>query len=153
MIRRLFSLASLLSLLLCVATVVLWVRSYTRADHLVICHGSENWCYLCTVRGEARIVAEPMWTSWNGRRLFSLSSDQVGYLSMKSYRSSVTIPLWLIVVVIVCRTIWRHRMRRVDPMLFCRNCSYDLTGNTSGVCPECGAAVTAAPAKTQATMA
>jgi hypothetical protein len=26
----------------------------------------------------------------------------------------------------------------------CANCSYDLTGNESGVCPECGAAVIAA---------
>ena len=23
----------------------------------------------------------------------------------------------------------------------CRNCGYDLTGNLSGICPECGAAV------------
>ncbi len=29
----------------------------------------------------------------------------------------------------------RHRRGR------CRKCGYDLTGNVSGVCPECGAAV------------
>jgi hypothetical protein len=28
---------------------------------------------------------------------------------------------------------------------FCRNCGYDLTGNASGRCPECGAAAPAAP--------
>src|SRR5579862_2394424 len=30
----------------------------------------------------------------------------------------------------------------------CRNCSYDLTGNVSGVCPECGTPV---PQNTEAT--
>ena len=30
--------------------------------------------------------------------------------------------------------------RRV-PQGRCRQCDYDLTGNTSGVCPECGTAV------------
>ena len=29
------------------------------------------------------------------------------------------------------------RRRRVSPG-HCRKCRYDLTGNTSGVCPECG---------------
>ena len=32
------------------------------------------------------------------------------------------------------------RGRAVDPRL-CRACRYDLTGNVSGVCPECGRAV------------
>jgi hypothetical protein len=32
MLRRMFSLASLLSLLLCLATVVLWVRSYAASN-------------------------------------------------------------------------------------------------------------------------
>jgi hypothetical protein len=29
----------------------------------------------------------------------------------------------------------------------CRTCSYDLTGNTSGICPECGAATGASKAQ------
>ncbi len=42
----------------------------------------------------------------------------------------------------VCR--WRRRKRN-----FCVLCGYNLTGNTSGVCPECGASVaTAARAPT-----
>ena len=34
----------------------------------------------------------------------------------------------------------RRRMRRLQEGL-CINCGYDLTGNVSGVCPECGAEV------------
>ncbi|UCE59550.1 MAG: hypothetical protein JSU63_19165 [Phycisphaerales bacterium] len=36
---------------------------------------------------------------------------------------------------------WRHTRR--PPPGYCRKCSYDLTGNTSGVCPECGTRITA----------
>lgn len=31
---------------------------------------------------------------------------------------------------------WRHRRRGL-----CLRCGYDLAGNVSGVCPECGSAV------------
>jgi hypothetical protein len=34
---------------------------------------------------------------------------------------------------------WRDRHR--IPVGHCRNCGYDLTGNVSGVCPECGTPV------------
>jgi DNA-directed RNA polymerase subunit RPC12/RpoP len=27
---------------------------------------------------------------------------------------------------------------KADPGLHCRKCGYNLTGNTSGICPECG---------------
>lgn len=34
---------------------------------------------------------------------------------------------------------WRaRRRRRVKGALYCRKCNYELTGNTSGQCPECG---------------
>ena len=35
----------------------------------------------------------------------------------------------------------RTRSGRVIRVGFCRNCGYCLTGNTSGVCPECGVAM------------
>ena len=43
---------------------------------------------------------------------------------------------------------WRHRYRRflrerlsASGIPICVKCGYDLTGNTSGVCPECGVEV------------
>lgn len=39
---------------------------------------------------------------------------------------------------------WWKENRPVPPG-HCRNCSYNLTGNTSGVCPECGTEVGSAP--------
>jgi hypothetical protein len=40
------------------------------------------------------------------------------------------------------RIYWEWRWRPVQPGgRYCVNCRYDLTGNVSGVCPECGEAV------------
>src|SRR5687767_5120276 len=35
---------------------------------------------------------------------------------------------------------WLDRIYRSRRMQFCYDCGYDLTGNVSGICPECGAA-------------
>ena len=50
----------------------------------------------------------------------------------------VSIPLWcfLLAAAIPVGLIW-YRGRRIPPGR-CQNCGYDLTGNTSGRCPECG---------------
>jgi hypothetical protein len=53
----------------------------------------------------------------------------------------IILPLWIPVVALVIPTtfLW-WRCLRVLPG-HCQNCGYDLTGNVSGVCPECGTAV------------
>lgn len=54
----------------------------------------------------------------------------------------VTLGLWIPMLVIALPTaflFWRER-RRIPPG-HCERCRYSLTGNTSGVCPECGTAV------------
>jgi len=54
---------------------------------------------------------------------------------------NVVVPLWLPTLISgrACSWLWR-RIRRPQPG-FCAQCCYDLTGNTSGVCPECGLSV------------
>lgn len=48
------------------------------------------------------------------------------------------------IVLIVGTMVWidRRDQRRMDPTR-CSNCDYDLTGNVSGICPECGTAIRA----------
>src|SRR2546421_11808456 len=83
------------SLVLSGAMVALWVRSYSQADFVMLWDHAGRCGYLCTVRGELRLVNEPSWSASN-QYYFSEPSENVGYLSMKSYRRDVTIPLWLV---------------------------------------------------------
>jgi hypothetical protein len=62
--------------------------------------------------------------------------------------SAVSVPAWLVAfftVVLPC--VWIRPSVWIRPVnrLFCRSCSYNLTGNTSRVCPECGTPVTSKP--------
>jgi hypothetical protein len=50
----------------------------------------------------------------------------------------VLVPLWIPIVLVAGLTYWAHRRARGFPPGHCRRCGYDLTGNISGTCPECG---------------
>jgi len=54
--------------------------------------------------------------------------------------TGVDIPMWLFVVGMLVPTVWLFFMGRKNRTGFCARCGYDLTGNQSGVCPECGVA-------------
>jgi len=57
---------------------------------------------------------------------------------------SGAVPLWLPLAVVIAITFAFARFLRSRPMSnCCRDCGYDLTGNVSGVCPECGTAIPA----------
>lgn len=62
-----------------------------------------------------------------------------------TWTSMVVIPLWIPVFVMALPTgwLWLRRRRSTGG---CTNCGYDLTGNISGTCPECGRAIAAKPA-------
>ena len=54
----------------------------------------------------------------------------------------VSIPLWLPLLIFLIPTLWLWRLdRRHQPPGHCEKCGYNLTANTSGICPECGAPV------------
>ncbi len=55
------------------------------------------------------------------------------------YSWAVQIPLWipLLLSAIPTAWMWHHDRRRILPG-HCSRCGYDLTGNTSGTCSECG---------------
>jgi len=53
--------------------------------------------------------------------------------------TTLRIPLWLPLLLTAIPTawLWHRDQRRIRPGC-CLRCGYDLTGNTSGVCSECG---------------
>ena len=57
----------------------------------------------------------------------------------------IQLPLWLPFLLAAVPTwflFYRDRRRRIPPG-HCQRCGYNLTGNTSGICPECGEQIAA----------
>jgi hypothetical protein len=68
--------------------------------------------------------------SWSAGFVYNRSSNHL----------DIGVPIWLPFLLFAAPTTWLwHRNRRVPPG-HCRKCRYDLTGITTGICPECGTA-------------
>lgn len=52
--------------------------------------------------------------------------------------AELEIPLWLPFVIAAAPAAWLWSHTRQRPAGRCEHCDYDLTGNISGICPECG---------------
>jgi len=219
--------AAVLSLLVCAATAILWVRSYRTMDELFLIYKGEGSEELSSVHGQIRfkhtlpqtgsrqgvarishrtnrVVAlpprpwaeerlKPKWiffryddsvldpikvkqartaeaavgnfvnqpipaTNPNDPRFAARQRKlmQLMVASMQANRGrrigssesywAVTCPMWVLMVpaILLVPVSWAvSTLRRAVRSRAgrCRSCGYDLTGNTSGVCPECGATV------------
>ena len=150
--RRIFSFAPVLSLLLCLSTVVLWGVSalggvsFGNADGWgsVDVHGSYfNYSYL--VRDSRGWPGSSVWNSspFPGLHFQAIDiSDLRRRLgTLKSVSVSVHIVLVVTAVPLALWTLSALRRRDRNAMPICISCGYDLTGNTSGTCPECSTAI------------
>ena len=159
--HRLFTAVSVLSLVACLALTALCVRSYRIGDTFTAF--SPNAIYSVVVE-QGRIVLacdidrgrhlwprgarrafhtsdRPPHESWAVQFLYDnhqgLYDDRRG-----ASGNRIVFPIWLLAVasgmVPACwlsALLWRRGRRKAGG---CRRCGYNLTGNTSGVCPECG---------------
>lgn len=167
--RRLFAAATAISLLLFLATAGLWVRSYSRWYWVTRYYAMNRQITVATE--PSRLVIGLTFTpaKWFGEEYheqWDLRSEELPYLYQIPWRwrflgfdtnriadnfvgapvtDELLIPFWfpalLFALFPVARLIRRvqaiHRSRNG----FCPACSYNLVGNISGVCPECGTPV------------
>jgi hypothetical protein len=156
---------TLLSLALCAAAVGLWVRSYVVYDSwnwgTATGRAGFDSIYGRLTVGRVDVPPAAMAGIPRGRYFKSAPADPAALSSMlKPSRSfagfqvtvvnaggmtarDVRIPYWSLVLaaaVLPAVRAARRAFRRPPPGL-CRRCGYDLTGNVSGRCPECGTAV------------
>ena len=165
--RHLFTLCSAVSLLLFVATCVLWVRSHATSD-LVHLDGGDRWISVATCRGTLATVGwlkadhdpgfspryrtlPPEELAWIGPSHRDRAATRVGgfglwYLAdiggTTPSARELYVPLWLVAVAAVlplarARRGVRHHLR--SRRGGCPSCGYDLRASP-GRCPECSTA-------------
>jgi cytochrome c553 len=186
LLRILVSAATAISLVLCAATMVLWIRGYQTSDKLEWHRVSRDpqivgqW-YLAVSSGrgglgisrdaelydaQSAIVPEPAggWKFAGWTREPPIYPEPVFFhggafvaqrfsLRLRSRvgrptdpRRELIVPCWAVAAPLAALPLargvraWsRNRRKRAG---LCRRCHYNLRGNVSGVCPECGTAIT-----------
>jgi hypothetical protein len=163
LLGRLFMFCSAVSLLLCVAVCVLWVRSYWRRDVFTLMdgHGGAQWVEM--VRGGfqwvrfASVPADTYSTGWRVAPPTDAlpSRPFIGFASLSRTiplwdgtavrqvpMSVVTIPAWFVAIfagilpALAVSAMFQRRFWWRHGV--CQKCGYDLRA-TPERCPECGA--------------
>jgi hypothetical protein len=86
------------------------------------------------------------WLGFSLPTYASMRDDEDGPYEVKTTGTAhwLIIPFpWLVLVVATACSYMAHQRRRLRGTV-CQECAYDLTGNKSGVCPECGAKIRSA---------
>ena len=163
MTRRLLNLLTALSLLLCVAACVLWGRSY-RVGSVFGYHaepapgGWDRNFYCASYSGRLSFVAlsQKVKTDYErdgffarddrdtavrpipgfaGFGRFTIQGRGMGWTEVRLPHAAAVLVTAMTPAFVLGRSLRRRRRREGN---LCRQCGYDLTGNVSGVCPECG---------------
>lgn len=154
--RRIVNILCILSLLLGVAAIVR--RATISADDTKIAETvrfGRLWTIECDSDHVWAAVLHPPYVTitadldrqlWAGLHRFAgfaiehcPAKEQSVYVFSMPWWGAISIPLLLPVIVGFRRYVHRTKIGH------CPKCRYDLTGNESGVCPECGTAILTVP--------
>ena len=124
---RIFAVCAVLTVLVGVASMFVYVELF---GHVGIGFGK-------LAASTTRVNPAPVsWTTIDPRIAWDL---RLWVALMPSLWNFVSIPLWMPAVTFATLA-WFTRSR-AKPRGCCGKCGYNLTGNVSGKCPECGIAV------------
>jgi len=132
-----------------VLLTTLWTTShlatvtFDRSDvHLRLSEGTA-WAFVDRAR---TFTSLPWGTGLNVRRDSRLHVLELGgYFAWRRGAIMLNVPLGILILVLVVPTMVLARPDRRALIDHCKRCAYDLTGNLSGVCPECGTLVQIEP--------
>ena len=165
--RRLFTLASALSLLLCAVVCVLWVRSYWRQDYVgydlrgeqngidrIVWSSNWGWMWVVRCRDDTLLSSLPTHDFyWDSAKALRSLVESQGFAvdwewqvtgTTGPWEVGVYLPHWFVALLAAVPPVaWQISARRRRHMLapgLCPACGYDLRA-TPDRCPECGTAV------------
>ena len=128
-----------------VALFALWFGS----TFVGVAYGASRWFVMCS-GGSAVISVFPDpaapsqlgWLAHPNPAAFPVwperRTDRWGRMRVPG----LVLPLWIPAVILAVATVFWWRRDRRHPSGHCQHCGYNLTGNQSGICPECGCATT-----------
>ena len=94
------------------------------------------WITVFKYPEEWEVISEVSIHDWRDSLTFRLPFFETTSEDLRCF-----VPFWLLLLLTAIPTAWLwHRDRRRIRPGCCLRCGYDLTGNTSGVCSECGLA-------------
>ena len=134
--RKLLTAASVVSSLLCLATAVLWARSYNVPNQTEILyqgHGLRlllNDRYLGYLGPPQRPIKNPPSSGAVPPQRSKQLSPTMVWLRLRT--------LFLFTLLLTVSQSLHSTLKRKPKANHCPTCHYNLTGNTSGTCPECG---------------
>ncbi len=130
---------------MCVLTFAVWVLSLRGTTYYYL-HGAGGfgWSHgYMTVMWGQRPGQLPLGPGWRHRPQPAYQPitdpDVFPWPPLGRMGNEVFVACWLVLSISTLFTIcawWAHR-RRIPPG-HCKKCGYNLTGNVSGICPECG---------------
>jgi hypothetical protein len=168
--RRLLNLVTALSLLLCLSLVALWLRSYAPRDftfgfdngNVLFVFTDGAWTSIARGKESFTLSFGEIWRMAQSQASGHGSLLGVSYVSRPTQTPPgagfggspgrflmLAVPFVYPAALAAAATAWallaRARLARRSRLGACRKCGYDLRGNASGVCPECGTPAATGP--------
>jgi hypothetical protein len=130
-----------------VSILLLLVISFSFLRHAVCWNSSKTlgfasgtfWLYIMPSRELGPRAESFQWniTPIKNRQPVLNQMIQLFSWPYRNKASCLMVPLGSPVVILLVVSSWRF-WRRMSPSVGCQKCGYNLQGNTSGTCPECG---------------